>query len=77
MSNCDDFHKMSAIVNRIKDSIITNADPPFDSVRRQAYGSRAGVGHWVNDLKAWIARTRITPSSNLTSFFAERASLTS
>src|SRR5712692_9103866 len=28
MSDGDDFHKMSAIVDRIKDSIITNADPP-------------------------------------------------
>ncbi len=28
MSDCDDFNKMRAIVNRIKDSIIPDADPP-------------------------------------------------
>jgi len=48
MSNCDDFDKMSAIVDRIKDSIITDADPP--SIRCADKLTAAG--------RAWVISQR-------------------
>ncbi len=76
MSDGDDFNKMRTIFDRVENSIITDADPP-SIPRADELPASGWRGSLANDLKAWITRTRITLSNNLTSFLAEPASLIS